>query len=255
MTQSDAPPIPGAETREREIFDAQWQTLEALGFGFRPDYKVLDYGCGDGWLVRNYANKGVQAYGCDVVLPDTPASRELQAPGRIALMVGEPPRVPFPDGMFDLVTSNMVFEHVRDYAAAFSELGRVLKPGGMMMHIFAPRYSLLEQHTFVPLASIIQSYGWLHLWAVLGIRNQFQKGCTATETARRNHKFLREKTHYPTKRQITRLARRCFGDVAFREDVYFRFTPRGRRLPGFLRSRLVAVLYGATRARVLVAIK
>ena len=255
MTQTDALPIAGAEFRERAIFDTQVQTLAALGFRFTPDCRVLDYGCGDGWLVRDYANRGVQAYGCEVILPDTPACRKLQAQGLIAPMTGEPPRVPFPNGMFDLVTSNMVFEHVRDYDAAFSELGRVLKPGGVMMHVFAARYSLLEQHSFVPLASIVQSYGWLYLWAALGIRNEFQKGCTAAQTARRNHKYLRENTRYPTKRRISRLARRYFDDVAFREDVYLKFTPKGRRLPEFLRCRLVAALYGATRARVLVASK
>jgi SAM-dependent methyltransferase len=255
MTLTEAGTIPGAEARERAIFDTQVQTLEALGFRFRPNYRVLDYGCGDGWLVRDYSSCGVQAYGCDVALPDTPACRELQAQGLIARMTGEPLRVPFPDGMFDLVTSNMVFEHVRDYDAAFSELGRVLKPGGMMMHVFAARYSLLEQHSFVPLASIVQSYWWLYLWAALGIRNEFQGGCTAVQTARRNHKYLRENTRYPTKRRIRRLARRYFDDVAFREDVYIRFTPTGRRLPGFLRSRPVAAFYGATRARVLVARK
>jgi SAM-dependent methyltransferase len=251
--ETGARPVPGADSREHAIFYSQVHTLEALGFRFTPDCRVLDYGCGDGWLIRDYASRGVHAYGCDVALPDTLGCRELQAQGLIALMPGEPPRVPFPDGMFDLVTSNMVFEHVRDYDAAFSELGRVLKAGGMMMHVFAARYSLLEQHSFVPLASIVQSYWWLYLWAALGIRNEFQKGCTAEQTARRNHKYLRENTRYPTKRQVMELARRYFDNVAFREDVYIRFTPQGRQLPGLLRSRPVPALYGATRARVLVA--
>ena len=39
-------------------------------------------------------------------------------------------RLSFEDGMFDLVTSTEVFEHVPDYMAGFAEVHRVLKPGG-----------------------------------------------------------------------------------------------------------------------------
>jgi SAM-dependent methyltransferase len=242
-------------SRESEPFEIQVRTVEALGFRYMPGCKVLDYGCGDGWLVSSYRQCGVQAYGCDVDLPDTPVCHELQQQGLLGRMVGDPLRVPFPSDMFDLVTSNMVFEHVRDYDAAFAELHRVLKPHGMMVHVFAARYSPLEQHCFVPLASIIQSYGWLYLWAALGIRNQFQTGCSPAVTARRNHKFLHEKTHYPTKRWIRSTAGKYFDHVDFREDAYLRFTPKGRRMPKFLPSRLVAALYGAARSRVLVATK
>jgi SAM-dependent methyltransferase len=40
----------------------------------------------------------------------------------------------FPDGRFDLVLSEDVFEHLTDYRRGFSEVHRVLKPGGY--HIF-----------------------------------------------------------------------------------------------------------------------
>lgn len=36
----------------------------------------------------------------------------------------------FPDAKFDLVSSTEVFEHVPDYMRGFSEVARVLKPGG-----------------------------------------------------------------------------------------------------------------------------
>ncbi|MDB5105742.1 MAG: methylase involved in ubiquinone/menaquinone biosynthesis [Fibrobacteres bacterium] len=43
-------------------------------------------------------------------------------------------RLTFPDDSFDLVLSEDVFEHLPDYRKAFSEVLRVLKPGGY--HIF-----------------------------------------------------------------------------------------------------------------------
>ena len=39
----------------------------------------------------------------------------------------------FPSGTFDLVTSTEVFEHVPDDAKGFSEIHRVLKPGGLLV--------------------------------------------------------------------------------------------------------------------------
>src|SRR5437879_13778348 len=97
--------LPDSEPRECSLFELQVQTVEALGFRYTPGCKVLDYGCDDGWLVRHYRNNGVQAYGCDVVLPDIPPCRELQEQGTVALVAEELLGVPFPDCMFDLVTS------------------------------------------------------------------------------------------------------------------------------------------------------
>lgn len=44
-------------------------------------------------------------------------------------------RLTFADNSFDLILTSDVMEHVYDYAAAFAEISRVLKPGGV--HIFS----------------------------------------------------------------------------------------------------------------------
>ncbi len=47
--------------------------------------------------------------------------------------------LPFPDGTFDAVISNAVFEHVPDVGAAVGEVARVLRPGGVChiaIHLF-----------------------------------------------------------------------------------------------------------------------
>ena len=39
-------------------------------------------------------------------------------------------KVPWPDNTFDFVFATQVFEHVSDQELAYSEVHRVLKPGG-----------------------------------------------------------------------------------------------------------------------------
>jgi SAM-dependent methyltransferase len=48
--------------------------------------------------------------------------------------------VPYPDGMFDLVTSEAVYEHVYNLDLAAREAARVLRPGGRAVHSIGPLY-------------------------------------------------------------------------------------------------------------------
>ena len=106
----------------------------------------------------------------------------------------QPYRLPFEDNRFDYVISSQVLEHVMDYDATFGEIRRVLKPGGISLHTFPSRYVLIEPHTFIPLASVIKSRSWLRLWALLGIRNDYQAGKSAREVAKLNHAYLHART-------------------------------------------------------------
>lgn len=46
---------------------------------------------------------------------------------------GDAERLPFVDGIFDLVTANMVVEHLPEPETQFLEIARVLKPGGQFL--------------------------------------------------------------------------------------------------------------------------
>jgi ubiquinone/menaquinone biosynthesis C-methylase UbiE len=163
-----------------------------------------------------------------------------------------PYRLPFDDSAFDLVYSVTVFEHVMDYDTALAEIRRVLKPGGVGVHLFPGPWTFLETHVFVPWASRIQSYWWLYLWAVLGIRNQFQKGYSARRTADLNYAFLKNETNYLTKRQVREHVLRHFDDCRFLEEAAFT-TPRYmffRKVPALL--PLYRNWFSETTGRVLV---
>ena len=90
--------------------------------------RVLDVGCGEGRLMAELVAVGVHPYGVDV-------SAELLARAR---MFGPVARVMLPslecirDGVFDGALVSLVLEHLEDEDTFFSELGRVVRPGGRL---------------------------------------------------------------------------------------------------------------------------
>lgn len=51
---------------------------------------------------------------------------------RISLVLGQGERLPFPDATFEALTFTYLLRYVADPSATIRELGRVVKPGGMM---------------------------------------------------------------------------------------------------------------------------
>jgi SAM-dependent methyltransferase len=67
-----------------------------------------------------------------------------------ARVIGLGGRLPFSDGVFDLVTANMVVEHVDDCPAFLADIFRILKPGGRFV-FHTPNY----WHYLVFLAGLV----------------------------------------------------------------------------------------------------
>jgi SAM-dependent methyltransferase len=130
--------------------------------------RILDVGCGNGDLIAYLAHTlpGVgELQGYDVadsghVVTGFPATTIARLGGshpdvdwtrRIEVgQVGAP--WPHEDDTFDVVCSNQVLEHVFDLAQFFSELRRVMRPGGFGVHVFPFRRVLWEAHTATPLS-------------------------------------------------------------------------------------------------------
>jgi len=101
--------------------------------GVRPSERALDVGCGPGALTGEL----VALLGADAVAavdPSEPfaaacAARNPGADVRVAS--GE--ALPFADGAFDLVHSNLCLQWCDDPGLALAEFGRVLRPGGLLL--------------------------------------------------------------------------------------------------------------------------
>ena len=96
--------------------------------------RVLDLGCGAGFLANDLAGRGHRVTGLDT----TPENLEVaRAHGRATYVVGDARRVPFPDASFDVVCAMDLLEHVDDPDAVIAEAARVLVPGGrLFFHTF-----------------------------------------------------------------------------------------------------------------------
>ena len=199
-----------------------------LGHELSNDSLIMDFGCGNGENVQFFRKSGFKAFGCDINFKDSDSktTRDLIDNSIIKLIDTARYTLPFKDNTFDYIFSNMVFEHVQDYPSSISELSRVLKPSGFCMHVFASRYTPIEPHVKVPLASIIRNYYWLYFWATMGIRNKYQKGLTARETAKRNINYLNNKTTYFSEKVIIKYFKTSFENAYFIEDTIMKYSSR-----------------------------
>ena len=225
--------------------------LSEFGRELTAQSSILDFGCGHGAMVQAYRLAGLQAFGADVKV-ERPADwlRAITA-------VNGSYRIPFDDEAFDFVYSNSVLEHVEDLDSALSEMKRVLKPGGVSLHFFPPRAKPIEPHVLVPLGGMVRARPWLLLWALLGVRNSFQKGLSSSRVARSNHAYLHGQTFYRSKGEFARRLGRHFQTVVFADRQMIKHSyGRARRLSA-MSERLppIASAYGALHQRCVFCVK
>jgi malonyl-CoA O-methyltransferase len=116
---------------------------EQLAFVPAPPARVLDLGAGTGLgsaaLARRYPAARVVAL--DLAVPMLRAARRHAGllGHAFARVAGDALRLPFADGAFDLLHSNLCIQWVSDPLPLFVELLRVLRPGGsMLLSSFGP---------------------------------------------------------------------------------------------------------------------
>ena len=92
--------------------------------------RILDFGCGQGgWLDLLAARfPKAEIWGVDVSRVGLAKAAARRTEGRFIAFDGR--RIPLADHSFDLVFSVHVLEYVPDIRETFSELARLLKPGG-----------------------------------------------------------------------------------------------------------------------------
>ena len=100
---------------------------------FAPTDKILDLGCGAGWLCGLLADKAPQGQGVGVDVADEMIRRARQRHverAHMMFVVGEAEDIPWDDNFFNHVVSVESAYYWPEPAKAFREIFRVLQPGG-----------------------------------------------------------------------------------------------------------------------------
>jgi arsenite methyltransferase len=103
-----------------------------------PGERVLDLGSGagtDSLIAAQMVGREGRVIGIDMtpaMLAKARAAAAEMGTSNVEFVESEAERLPFPDASFDVVVSNGVIDLIPDKDAVFSELFRVLVPGGRM---------------------------------------------------------------------------------------------------------------------------
>jgi ubiquinone/menaquinone biosynthesis C-methylase UbiE len=106
--------------------------------------RILDVGCGTGYLLGQLAAYAPQAEalaGIDASPAMIEAAKAATTDGRLRFVVGTAEQLPWPAGTFDLVISTTSFDHWADQDRGLAQCARVLAPGGCL--VLADLFSVL----------------------------------------------------------------------------------------------------------------
>lgn len=94
--------------------------------------RLLDIGCGPGWLTVKYAEAGADVTAVDLTETAVAITRRVLKSKSLSARVeiSNAEHLPFDDASFDIVVSSGVLHHTPQRDAAFREAFRVTKPGG-----------------------------------------------------------------------------------------------------------------------------
>jgi SAM-dependent methyltransferase len=118
-----------------------------------PSSSLLDFGAGRGKVaLHGFKDVVKHSAGVDV---DSAVFENMQVDETKVL--GADGRIPFDDESFDVVVSAYVLEHVPEPTKVFSEVARVLRPGGAFVFLTPNR-----RH-YVPTIARVTPH-WFHVW-------------------------------------------------------------------------------------------
>ncbi|PCH94880.1 MAG: hypothetical protein COB85_05130 [Bacteroidetes bacterium] len=132
--------------KNKVIQDLYWNRLEKMlkmADGFQAS-TVLDLGCGQGVLLPTLSKNYSKVSGIDLDTSIAAQIVEIYGLNNVTLSQSDIFNNSFSDNSFDLIFAPSVLEHFDDQHALFTEITRVLKPGGKII-FSSPTETLLYE--------------------------------------------------------------------------------------------------------------
>jgi 2-polyprenyl-6-hydroxyphenyl methylase / 3-demethylubiquinone-9 3-methyltransferase len=116
-----------AEARARN----PWMISELAGRFSGQRIRILDVGCGAGFLANELARHGHDVTGLDSSEPTLEVARRHDSMGTVDYRCGDAYNMPFGNGTFDVACAMDFLEHVENPELIVGEISRVLRAGGL----------------------------------------------------------------------------------------------------------------------------
>ena len=128
-----------------------------------PGIRLLDLACGTGDIAFAAAERGARVTGLDITHRMLQLARQKPLAPRVGFVTGDMMSLPFPDGVFDVVTTGYGIRNVPRIEPALAEIRRVLRPGGLVLSLDfdRPGNPLLRGIYLSYLTVVGSALGWM----------------------------------------------------------------------------------------------
>ena len=143
----------------RQLRLAEVEDSVALLRRYQVAGDLLEIGAGTGWQSKALSDAGYRVEAVDLPADSNISNHARSREWPIRDYDGA--HLPFPDRSFDIVYSSNVLEHVVELDKLTGEMKRVLRPGGIGLHLLPNRtWRLLSLLTYIP-GQALDAVRWL----------------------------------------------------------------------------------------------
>lgn len=142
--------------------DQRWRRVALAAIAIGPDDRVLDLACGTGDLAEQAAARGARVVGLDFARGMLRGAQRRQIRARFAQ--GDAAALPLADASLDAVVCGFALRNFTALIPVFSELARVLAPGGRIALLDVDRPAsrvVAAGHSFYFDRMVPRIGGWL----------------------------------------------------------------------------------------------
>jgi ubiquinone/menaquinone biosynthesis C-methylase UbiE len=157
-----------AELYSKSVFENTYflgyRDLPGILSSLSQGKKALDFGCGAGRSTRFLKTLGFDTVGVDISESMLDIAQAHDCDGKYVLIDGQ--SIPFSDNSFDVVLSCFVFMTVSNkkmLSKIFSEISRVLKPGGIILFVTSSKYLYTKKYISYDVSPILTLESGKHI--------------------------------------------------------------------------------------------